>query len=255
LRSSPLFSHLDDSDADAILADARVVRYSEGTQIFAKGDPDNSIMAVLHGRVTISNPSADGRQLVVTTFREGDVFGEMALLDGKERSADAAADCDLLVVPRRAFLRLLEQRPEVCIDLMVVLCKRLRRTNEQVEDFAFFPLQKRMAKLLLRLVRDEIQQSSSRPGLKSWQRALGELVGGSRESVNKQLQDWKRAGIIMMEKGSIVIRDVEALVDYPDPILVFTASLIGLRAGHQPRSAAPASPPTPRSTRPAPPLR
>lgn len=216
LRSSPLFSHLGDSDADAILAEARVVRYPQGAQIFAKGDPGNSMMAVLHGRVTISNPSADGRQLVVTMFHEGDVFGEIALLDGKERSADAtaASDCELLVVPRRSVLRLLEHRPEVCIELMVVLCERLRRTNEQVEDFAFLDLEARIAKVLLRLAQEEAPHSpASRLGLKISQRALGELVGGSRESVNKHLQDWKRSGIIAIEKGAILIQDIDALTD------------------------------------------
>ena len=216
LRSSPFFSRLGDSEADAILAQATVARYAEGGLIFAKGDPGNSMMAVLHGRVMISSPSVDGRQVVLTTFREGDVFGEIALLDGKERSADATAavDCELLVVPRRSLLRLLERRPELCVELMVVLCERLRRTNEQVEDFAFLDLETRIAKVLLRLTHDEIGQSpASRLGLKISQRALGELVGGSRESVNKHLQDWKRSGIIELEKGSILIRDLEALTD------------------------------------------
>src|SRR5205085_1557722 len=95
LRSSALFSHLGDKEADAILAEARVVNYAEGEHIFAKGDPGNSMMAVLKGRVVISNPSLDGRQLVVTIFRESDVFGEIALLDGKERSADASASTSI----------------------------------------------------------------------------------------------------------------------------------------------------------------
>jgi CRP-like cAMP-binding protein len=97
---------------------------------------------------------------------------------------------------------------------MVVLCERLRRTNEQVEDFAFLDLETRIAKVLLRLAHDEVDQSrASRLGLKISQRALGELVGGSRESVNKHLQDWKRSGIIAIEKGSILIRDLDALTD------------------------------------------
>src|SRR5204862_428736 len=180
LRSSALFSHLGDKEADAILAEARVVNYAEGDHIFAKGDPGNSMMAVLKGRVVISNPSLDGRQLVVTIFRESDVFGEIALLDGKERSADASAatDCELLVVPRRSLLRLLGQQPELCIELLVVLCERLRRTNEQVEDFAFLDLEARIAKTLLRLTRDEKGASStSRLGLKISQRALARRAG------------------------------------------------------------------------------
>src|SRR2546421_164130 len=100
LRRSPLFAPLGDSDLDAILAHATISRYAEGDQIFGKGDPGNSMMAVLGGRIMISSPSADGRQVVLTVFHDGDVFGEIALLDGKERTADATAmsDCEILVV-------------------------------------------------------------------------------------------------------------------------------------------------------------
>ena len=211
-----MFSHIDDHEADVILEEARVMRYPEGAQIFAKGDPGDSMMAVLRGRVVISKPLPDGRPLVLTIFRDGDVFGEMALLDGKERSADAAAaaECELLVVPRRSLLRLLANRPDVSIQLMVVLCGRLRRTNEQVEDFAFLGLERRIAKLLLRLTQDAMGQSTaSRPGLKISQRALGELVGATRENINRHLQDWKRSGIVSIENGSIQICNREALAD------------------------------------------
>src|SRR5205823_14447100 len=103
LRRSPLFSRLGDAEADAILAHAKVVRYPHGATIFAKGQPGNSMMAVLSGRVTITAPSPDGRQVVLSVLREGEVFGEIALLDGKERTADAnaAVGCELLVVARR----------------------------------------------------------------------------------------------------------------------------------------------------------
>jgi len=143
-------------------------------------------------------------------MHEGDVFGEIALLDGKDRTADATAmvDCELLVVPRRSLLAFLQRRPDLCIRLLLVLCDRLRRTNEQVEDLAFLDLEARIAKVLVRLAEEAGGKSA---GVKISQRALGELVGGSRESVNKHLQDWKRAGLIEIEKGAIRIRDMEAL--------------------------------------------
>lgn len=218
LRRSALFARLGDGETDAILAHARVAKYAEGDQIFAKGDPGNSMMAVLKGRVSISTASDDGRQVVLTVMREGDVFGEIALLDGKERTADvtaAAADCEILIVPRRSLLSLLERRPDICIDLMLVLCERLRRTNEQVEDLAFLDLEARIAKVLVRLAEENgAGAPHSKPvGIKISQRALGELVGGSRESVNKHLHDWKRSGIIAIEKGAIVIRDIDALAE------------------------------------------
>jgi CRP/FNR family transcriptional regulator, cyclic AMP receptor protein len=217
LRSSRLFERLGDSESDALLAHAAIARYAEGDQVFAKGDPGSSMMAVLQGRVTISAPSPDGRQMVLTIMRAGEVFGEIALLDGKERTADATAmtDCELLVVPRRSLLSLLERRPDLCIGLMIVLCERLRRTNEQVEDLAFLDLEARIAKVLLRLAEEngDVAPPGRPVGVKISQRALGELVGGSRESVNKHLQDWKRSGIIAIEKGSIVVRDLEALAE------------------------------------------
>jgi CRP-like cAMP-binding protein len=217
LRRSPLFARLGDGETDAILAHTRVAKYAEGDQIFSKGDPGDSMMAVLKGRVSISAPSDDGRTVVLTTMHDGDVFGEIALLDGKERTADVTAltDCEVLVVPRRSLLGLLERRPDICIDLMLVLCERLRRTNEQVEDLAFLDLEARIAKVLMRLSEenDADQSPTKSVGVKISQRALGELVGGSRESVNKHLQDWKRSGLIAIEKGSIVIRDIEALAE------------------------------------------
>ena len=157
-----------------------------------------------------------GRQMVLTTMRDGDVFGEIALLDGKERTADATAmtDCELLVVSRRSLLSLLERRPDLAIGLMVVLCERIRRTNEQVEDLAFLDLEARIAKVLIRLAEENGDADRRTPiSIKISQRALGELVGGSRESVNKHLQDWKRMGIIALEKGVILISDPDALAD------------------------------------------
>jgi len=174
------------------------------------------MMAVLNGRITISAPSPDGRQVVLTVMREGDVVGEIALLDGNERSADATAsgECEMLIVPRRSLLAMLERRPDLCIDLLVMLCERLRKTNEQVEDLAFLDLEARIAKVLCRLVEENGGRTASRTvGVKISQRALGELVGGSRESVNKHLQDWKRSGIIEIEKGAIMIRNLEALAE------------------------------------------
>ena len=217
LRRSALFARLGDQEIDAILAHARVARYAAGDQIVAKGDPGDSMMAVLNGRVSISAPSLDGRQVVLSVLRDGDVFGEIALLDGKERTADATAltDCEILIVPRRSLWSLLESRPDICIGLMLVLCERLRRTNEQVEDLAFLDLESRIAKVLLRLAEDSgASQTEAKPvAVRISQRALGELVGGSRESVNKHLHAWKQSGIVAIEKGAIVIRDMEALAE------------------------------------------
>src|SRR5437899_11324041 len=104
LRCSALFSRLPDEEANAILEHAIVRRYPANAPIFSKGDPGNSMMAVLTGRVVISAPSLEGKQVILNIIREGEIFGEIALLDGRERTADATAmtTCELLVVARRS---------------------------------------------------------------------------------------------------------------------------------------------------------
>ena len=217
LRRSPLFVRLGDEETDAILAHARVAKYAAGDQIVVKGDPGDSMMAVLNGRVSISVPSPDGRQVVLSVLRDGDIFGEIALLDGKERTADvnALTDCEILIVPRRSLWSLLEHRPDVCIELMLVLCERLRHTNQQVEDLAFLDLKARIAKVLLRLAGESgAGKMQIEPvAVRISQSALGELVGGSRESVNKLLHVWKQSGIVSVEKGAIVIHDTAVLAE------------------------------------------
>ena len=213
LRRSALFAGLPDDEIDAILAHAAIRRYAANAQIFYKGDPGSSMMAVLRGRVVIRVPSSDGREVILNIINEGEIFGEIALLDGKERTADATAmtDCEVLVVARPSFLPLLE-RPLITRELLKVLCERLRRTSEQIEDVVFLDLAARIAKTLLRFAEvDGVPQSGARVVLGMSQRELGNLVGASREKVNRRLQAWRRAGIITIESGTIFIRDPAAL--------------------------------------------
>jgi CRP-like cAMP-binding protein len=217
LRRSTLFSRLPDEEIDAILGHAISERYAAGAPIFAKGDPGSSMMAVLKGQVVISVLSLEGKQIVLNVIEEGEIFGEIALLDGKERSADATAgtNCELLVVARRSFLPLLE-RPTLTRELLTVLCEKVRRTSEQVEDVLFLDVEARIAKALLRLAHN--RNAPHRPGggitLRISQRELGNLVGATRESVNKQLQEWRRSGIIALDNGAIVIRNAAALEEF-----------------------------------------
>jgi CRP-like cAMP-binding protein len=208
-----LFSALSESDIDGLLAYARVARYRAGGEIFAKGSPGLSLMAVLDGTVQISSGSEGGREVILNLIHRGEVFGEIALLDGRERSADAIAmtDCELLVLNRRDFIPFLQRRPEVCIKVIELLCQRLRHTSEQVEELSFWHLESRLAKALLRLADDRDRPSGAAIALKITQRELGNMVGGSREHVNKHLQAWQRSGVIELGKGVIVIRDRAAI--------------------------------------------
>jgi CRP/FNR family transcriptional regulator, cyclic AMP receptor protein len=210
-----LFGKLNPNEIDTLISYARIERYLAGREIFAKGSPGQSLMAVLSGSVKISSLSLGGKEVVFAIYDSGEIFGDMSVLDGGERSADATAmtDCELLVLSRRDILPILENRADLCMILLKILCHRLRQTSEQVEDVMFRHLEARVAKALLQLVERVGLRGLHSPSVELHvsQREVGNIAGGSRESVNKILQNWHRRGLIDLGKGSIMIRDVHAL--------------------------------------------
>ncbi|HKM64037.1 MAG TPA: Crp/Fnr family transcriptional regulator [Acidisphaera sp.] len=219
LLSSTLFQAMSPDEITAILSIATDRVVPRGTVIFQKGDPGSSLMAVLKGRVRISTVSPDGKELTLNTIRAGEVFGEIALLDGKPRSADATAveETHLLVLERKAFMPLLRGNEDLLLRLLGTLCERLRRTSLALEEIALFDLPARLARVLVKLGQDY-----GRPGpegvridVRLSQRDLSTLVASSRESVNKQLRHWRDDGVVSMDGGYLVlrrVRDLEALV-------------------------------------------
>jgi len=151
---------------------------------------------------------------VLSIVREGEIFGEMALLDGHPRSADATAisNCELMVMERREFIPFLRSEPDVTLRLMEILCARLRRTSEQVEEVTFLNLSIRLAKTLLRLAS---VTETSKPGSKVsiTQREISEIVGRSRESTNKQLRAWAKRGWVQLQWGSVTVLKPDKLVE------------------------------------------
>src|SRR3974377_1285566 len=157
-----------------------------GSVIFANGDPGTGLMGVLEGAVKISVASADGRDIVLTIMHEGDIFGEIALLDGHPRTADATAmtDCELMVIERRDFIPFLRSQPDLTTQIIEILCARLRRTTEQVQDVTFLNLPARLAKAVLRLV-GEAERTAPARTVTITQREISQIIGMSRESTNK----------------------------------------------------------------------
>jgi CRP/FNR family transcriptional regulator, cyclic AMP receptor protein len=210
-----LFEGLSRTDLDNLLARARVEDYPAGRRIFEKGSPGRSMMAILRGSVRISAPSASAqRELVFTTLQAGEIFGEIAILDGQPRTADATAvtDCELLVLDRREFVPFLERRPEVSLQLLKVLCHRLRVTNEHVEHAVFEHLNCRLARTLLHLASTSPQGGAENfYSVRVSQQELADMVGATRESVNKRLRGWQNAGVVRLESRLIVIRDIAAI--------------------------------------------
>ena len=212
LRSHPLFRDLPPAVIERLGSYMKTRRVARGTTMFAKGDPGSGLMGVLAGAVKVSVASADGKDIVLNVFREGDIFGEIALLDGRPRTADATAmsDCELIVIERRDFVPFLSSQPDVMLKFIEILCSRLRRTSEQVQDITFLNLPTRLAKTLLQLT-GGVQGSAMPTKATITQREISQMIGMSRESTNKQLRAWAKRGWIRLERGGVGVLALDKL--------------------------------------------
>lgn len=204
LRNHSLFRDLPPAVIEHLGSYMKTRKAARGTTIFAKGDPGTGLMGVLAGTVKVSVASADGKDIVLNLFHEGEVFGEIALLDGRPRTADATAmsECELVVIERRDFVPFLSDHPDVMLKFIEILCSRLRRTSEQVQDITFLNLPTRLAKTLLQLTAVE-DGSATRRKAAVTQREISQMIGISRESTNKQLRAWAKRGWIRLERGGV----------------------------------------------------
>jgi CRP/FNR family cyclic AMP-dependent transcriptional regulator len=217
LSAHPFFNGLGAELIDQIASHsiARVVK--AGTVIYAKGDPGDSLFAVITGTVQISVPSIEGKDTVFAQLAAGEIVGEIALLDGQPRSADVAAvtDCELLVINRRDFVPLMHDRPELAFRFIDILCGKLRRTNDQVERVTFLDLPTRLAKVLIQLAQTGEASDKGRK-IRVTQRAIGQMIGMSRESTNKQLRNWEKRNWVRLERGSIVVVALDKIAAMAD---------------------------------------
>jgi CRP-like cAMP-binding protein len=211
LRKCAIFGELDASALSALADRAHHRRFQAGNQIFRFGDPGQSMMIVMTGTVRVSRPTSKGKEIILGDLGPGEVIGEIAVLDGKERSADASAltNVEALLLDRREILPFLEAHPRLCMKMLSLLCARLRLADERMADVGFFDLSIRLAKTLLR--RAPTAERSPRFKLPFSQGELAEMIGGTRESVNRQLQEWKKEGVLKLDRGWIIVVDREAL--------------------------------------------
>ncbi len=209
LLSSPLFDGLPRDALDDILGQAIEKLVRRGQTVFQQGDAGSYLVAVLSGRIRISATSPDGREVTLNMIDAGEVFGEMALLDGKPRSADATAleDSSLMMVERRHFLPYLTSSNELALRVINVLCERLRDTSETLGNFAMLDLPGRLARKLLSLAAEYGNPANGRIRLeiRLSHTDLGRFVGCSRETVNKQMRAWEEDGIVAREGGRITV--------------------------------------------------
>jgi CRP/FNR family cyclic AMP-dependent transcriptional regulator len=211
LYKCALFAALNESERGELAAHAHLRSFAVGQSICRLGDRGDSMMAVIVGTVRISLPTAKGKEIILADLPAGELLGEIALLDGRPRSANATAqtNCELLVLERRDLLPFLERNPATCLKLMEFLCGRIRRSDERMYDIAFFDLPVRLAKTLLHCV----QQGGGTTKLSLSQHELAEMAGGTRENVNRCLRNWQRQGILELKDRWTIILKPDALSD------------------------------------------
>jgi len=214
LRSHPLFRELPAPVIERLGSYMTRKTLPRGTNIFAKGDPGTGLMGVLSGTVKISVLSADGREVVLNVIHAGEIFGEIALLDGRARTADATtmSDCELALIDRRDFVPFLRSQPDVVLKFIDILCLRLRRTSAQVEELMFLELPARLAKTLIRLT-GELGTPAAGGKIVITQRDIGQIIGMSRESTNRQLRAWAKQKWIRLERGGVTVLNAAALAE------------------------------------------
>jgi len=212
LRKHPIFCDLDSEALDQLCRYAKHATLKRGDAIFSKGDPGTSLYAVISGTVKISISSADGRSAILNLIGAGETFGEVALLDGQERTADASANtnCEIYVIDRREFLPFVRSQPALAMKFIELLCTRLRWTSDQVEQVILQNLPGRLASALIRLTRKHKLSPTDRT-IAVTQQEISEMVGMTRESINKQLRVWAARNWVRLEHGAIVVLDAESL--------------------------------------------
>jgi CRP/FNR family transcriptional regulator, cyclic AMP receptor protein len=215
LKRAPLFDGLDDESARALRRQMSEVKLSRGEHLFLEGQVGDRLYIVLDGKLKLTRAATDGRENLLAVLGPGEMFGELSLFDPRPRTqgASAVTEATVAALAHDALRQLLLERPEVSMHMMQALARRLRRANDVVSDLVFTDVPGRVAKNLLDLA-DRFGEQE-RDGLHVHhdltQEELAQLVGASRETVNKALADFAARGWLQISARSVLILDTERL--------------------------------------------
>jgi CRP-like cAMP-binding protein len=215
VRQAPLFTALDDDAAASLRASMDSVKIAKGSVLFAEGDEGDHLYVIVEGKLKLGTSSGDGRENLLSILGPGEMFGELSLFDPGPRTSTATAvtDAKLLSLGQEKLIPWLATNPNVSLQLLARLAQRLRRTNEAVGDLVFSDVPGRVAKALIDLGERFGKQSDE--GLfvhhDLTQEELAQLVGASRETVNKALADFAGRGWLKLDGRAVLITDLERL--------------------------------------------
>ena len=215
VRRAPLFAALEDEAVAELQASMLDVELARGGVLFSEGEPGDRLYVVTAGKIKLGRSSSDGRENLLAVLGPGEMFGELSLFDPGPRTATATAVTDSRVIGlgHEALQPWLSSRPEVAPPLLRALAQRLRRTNENLADLVFSDVPGRVAKALLDLAKRFGVQADDGVHVTHdlTQEELAQLVGASRETVNKALAEFQQRGWIRHEARAVVLLDLERL--------------------------------------------
>ena len=215
VRRAPLFTALDEAAAVSLRASMDSVKIAKGSILFKEGDEGEHLYVIIDGKLKLGTSSGDGRENLLSILGPGEMFGELSLFDPGPRTSTATAvtDAKLLSLSHEKVIPWLRENPEVSLQLLTRLSQRLRRTNEAVGDLVFSDVPGRVAKALIDLG-DRFGKTTPEGLLVNHdltQEELAQLVGASRETVNKALADFAGRGWLRLDGRSVLIADVDRL--------------------------------------------
>lgn len=209
VRSSRLFHVLSAPEIETIAASPSVI-LNKNDQLFDAGEDAAAAYIVVSGEIGIDISAASGRALTVASYKRGEVFGELGLIDGAARSATAIAKSrsEILSVAKNAFITIVRRNPDFAMAMLTDLARKIRMTNSQVSDITFSPLSIRLAHLLI-----ELAGADDGKMIQMTQTELADRLGASREKVNAHLQKLKKLSLIDVGRGRLTIRNVDGLTE------------------------------------------
>jgi CRP/FNR family transcriptional regulator, cyclic AMP receptor protein len=219
LRNNTFFGGLPGAALDAMIARGHPKNCLKGDFVCRRGEVGDSLMVLLAGRIKVTNVTTDGREVVLNFLGPGDTIGEIAALDGKERTADAVAlePCEVFLVYARDLVSILTAHPAALLEIVQILCEKLRTTSAIIED-STLEMRGRTAKGLLRLAlqHGRTGKMGVRLNLTVSQQELGGYLGLSRENVSRQLRHLRDAHVIGIDGSQIIITDEHGLASIAD---------------------------------------
>ena len=218
LRSVPLFADLEQEELESFSRVAVPRSFPASTRVFHEGDHSDACYIVSAGSFRVTREHSDGRAITLATLGPGDIFGELAMLDGEVRSAsvEALSDGELLALPAGDVRALLARHPEITVKLVAALVRRLRAANERISRQSFQTVPSRVAGVLSQLVEQEAahEREHGVVTIRMNQADLAQLAGTSRESVSRFLADLERSGVVRSGRGRVTILDPPKLRNY-----------------------------------------